>query len=96
MTMEAFLESIRESGDPPADLSEELRSLWLAKAGRWEESHDIAQEIPSATGSWIHGLLHAIEGDSGNAAYWFQKAGRPAIQKSEIDAEWDKIVRALL
>ncbi len=94
--MESFLESIRDESDPLADLSPELRSLWLTKAGRWGEAHDIAQEIPSKMGSWIHGLLHAIEGDFGNSGYWFQRAGRPAIIKAEIDAEWEKIVRANL
>jgi hypothetical protein len=96
MTMESFLESIRDESAPPAGLSPELEALWLTKAGRWDEAHDIAQEIPSKTGSWIHGLLHAIEGDFGNSGYWFQRAGRPAIKKADIDAEWEKIVRANL
>src|SRR5690606_17958433 len=95
-TMETFLKSIRETNSPPQGLSAELKALWLTKADRWTEAHDIAQEIPSRMGAWIHGLLHAIEGDFGNSAYWFKKAGLPAIQESEIDAEWDKIVRANL
>ena len=94
MTMETFLDSIRDESSPPAELSPELRALWLTKAGRWEEAHEIAQEIPSKTGMWIHGLLHAIEGDFGNSGYWFERAGRPALKKSEIEAEWDKMVRA--
>ncbi|MDP4584688.1 MAG: hypothetical protein NWT04_12305 [Verrucomicrobiales bacterium] len=96
MTQESFLESISNESDPPSGLSPELEALWLTKAGRWDEAHDNAQEIPSKTGSWIHGLLHAIEGDFGNSGYWFQRAGRPAIKKSEIDAEWEEIVRASL
>lgn len=96
MTMETFLESIRDESAPPPGLSPELHSLWLTKAGRWDEAHDIAQEIPSKMGSWIHGLLHAIEGDFGNSGYWFQRAGRPAIKKAEIETEWEKIVRANL
>jgi len=73
--MESFLESIRDESAPPAGLSPELKALWLTKAGRWDEAHDIAQETPSAMGSWIHGLLHAIEGDFGNAGYWFRRDG---------------------
>ena len=96
MTQESFLESISNESDPPSGLSPELEALWLTKAGRWDEAHDIAQEIPSKTGSWIHGLLHAIEGDFGNSGYWLQRAGRHAIKKSEIDAEWEEIVRASL
>ena len=60
MTMEAFLDSIRVERSPPAELCPELRALWLTKVGRWEEAHEIAQELPSKTGMWIHSLLHAI------------------------------------
>ncbi len=94
--MESFLESIRDESAPPAGLSPELKALWLTKAGRWDEAHDIAQETPSAMGSWIHGLLHAIEGDFGNAGYWFRRAGRSEIKKAEIDAEWIRITTANL
>lgn len=29
-------------------------------------------------GAWVHAWLHRIEGDPGNADYWYRKAGRPA------------------
>ena len=57
MTQESFLESISNESDPPSGLSPELEALWLTKAGRWDEAHDIAQEIPSKTGSWIRGFM---------------------------------------
>lgn len=93
MTFASFLESVENDPAPPENLSPELQSLWLAKADRWEEAHDIAQDIPTATGSWIHGLLHAIEGDFGNSGYWFAKAGEPPVTKGGIEAEWERIVR---
>lgn len=96
MTFTEFLESTDNASTPPEQLSPELQSLWLTKAGRWEEAHDIAQDIPSKMGSWIHGLLHAIEGDFGNAGYWFSRAGEPPITKAGIDAEWERIVRSQL
>ena len=80
---------------PPPGLSPEAQTLWLIKANRWKEAHDIAQEIPSRTDSWLHALLHLIEGDHGNAAYWFARANRPAVPASEIDAEWDRLATAL-
>jgi len=95
MTLESFLESTRSDDEPPTELTPELKALWLTRAGHWEEAHDIAQEIPSKMGSWIHGLLHAIEGDFGNSGYWFSRAGEPAISAEQIDAEWERIVRAL-
>lgn len=79
----------------PPGLTPEQQALWLAKAGRWDEAHGIAQDIETTTGSWIHALLHLIEGDTGNAGYWYARAGRPARGRDEIDAEWDRIATAV-
>ncbi|MEM1442086.1 MAG: hypothetical protein AAGF67_07065 [Verrucomicrobiota bacterium] len=96
MTFASFLESVENDSTPPDSLSPELKALWLCKAERWEEAHDIAQDLPSKGGSWIHGLLHAIEGDFGNAGYWFSLAGEPPITKAGIESEWERIVQAQL
>ncbi len=95
MTLEEFLSSV-ESDEPPTGISPELQSLWYAKKGEWHASHDIAQDIPSSVGSWIHALLHTIEGDLGNAGYWYARAGKPAISMSQIDEEWESIAVELL
>ena len=96
MTPQSLRASAETDPAPPAGLSAEARALWLAKAGRWEEAHDIAQDIHTPDGSWIHALLHLIEGDTGNAGYWFARAGRPAAGISAIDAEWEKIAQKVL
>ncbi|MEO0413408.1 MAG: hypothetical protein AAF226_00490 [Verrucomicrobiota bacterium] len=96
MTFDEFAASVEADDQPSADLSPELQSLWLAKKGRWDDSHDIAQDIPSKAGSWIHALLHTIEGDLGNAGYWYSRANEPAITMAEIDSEWERISRELL
>jgi hypothetical protein len=96
MTFDTFRDSIRQGGLPPSGLSPELTALWHAEAGNWEASHEIAQEIPSATGSWIHGLLHAIEGDFANSGYWYRRAGQPPIRREQIGSEWERLVRSLL
>lgn len=96
MTFESFVESLESGSAPPEGISPELESLWYTKADEWEKAHDIAQDIPTKTGSWIHGLLHAIEGDFGNSAYWYNRASEKPISASEIDAEWERIVRALI
>lgn len=81
---------------PPVGLSDEGRALWLVQAGRWEEAHSIAQDIHTPLGSWIHALLHLIEGDEGNARYWFSLAGRPPVSRAEADPEWDRIAEVAL
>lgn len=96
MTYDTFLASVLPDGRPPAGISPELRALWHAKAGNWEAAHDIAQDLPGAAGSWIHGLLHAIEGDFGNSAYWYRRAGRTPIRSEEVDTEWERIAHRLL
>ena len=39
--------------------------------------------------------LHRVEGDLGNAGYWYRQAGQPAA-KDSLDAEWQRIVSTLL
>lgn len=96
MTIEEFEISAQNEDSPPSGISAELTSLWHTKAGNWEAAHDIAQDIDNPMGSWIHALLHLIEGDTGNAGYWFRKAGRPVCSMSEIDKLWEEIASDLL
>jgi hypothetical protein len=39
--------------------------------------------------------LHRVEGDLGNAGYWYRQAGQPAA-KDSLQAEWQRIAAALL
>jgi hypothetical protein len=94
--LEAMRKSVEQDAAPPAGLSDELRSLWHAKKGEWHSAHDIAQEIDTQMGSWIHALLHLIEGDLGNAGYWYARAGKPARKPEEIEESWDELVLANL
>ena len=57
-----------------ADLA---RACDLAIAGEWAAAHAIVQQDeqdPAAC--WIHAVLHKIEGDAGNARYWYTEAGQ--------------------
>jgi len=80
----------------PPGLSLEAQALWHAKKGHWEDSHNIAQDIHTKRGSWIHALLHLIEGDVGNAHYWFAKAGKPSVKLTEIEELWLAIATEIL
>ena len=48
----------------------------LLEGGDWEVAHKIVQQDPSPHGSWAHGIVHLMEGDLDNAAYWYRRAGR--------------------
>lgn len=41
---------------------------------RWDESHDIVGRRRDKMSCLIHALLHRIEGDVGNAGYWYRMA----------------------
>jgi hypothetical protein len=96
MTAGELRASAAADPEPPAGLSEEVRALWFCQAGRWDEAHAVAQDIHSPLGSWIHALLHLIEGDEGNARYWFTRAGRPPVSTSAIETEWGRIADVAL
>ena len=96
MEAESLAKSAIEDGNPPAGLSEELKVLWLAKAGRWDQAHDACQDLPDPAGAWIHAWLHREEGDLGNAAYWYARARKPVPPRGLSSAdEWMEIARAL-
>jgi hypothetical protein len=55
-----------------------LSGLWLV-AGDIHRSHEISQDLPSAEGSFWHGIMHRREGDYGNAKYWFRRVGQHPV-----------------
>jgi hypothetical protein len=50
-----------------------VRSLLLLAAGDLERAHRLVQEASNADGTYIHGMVHRIEGDFDNARYWFRR-----------------------
>ena len=94
MTLDQFRSTLNES-TAPATLSPELRAMWEDARGRWDAAHVIAQDIDTIVGAWIHAYLHRKEGDLSNAAYWYRRARQP-IASDSLDAEWARIVSALL
>jgi len=94
MTLEDFRQSL-SSTEPPADLTLALAGLWWDAKGDWTRAHESAQQDEGKDGSWVHAYLHRKEGDQGNAAYWYSRAGKPACREP-LDVEWLSIVRALL
>ena len=65
-------------------LSDAVRFL---EAGDWQAAHRIVQDDPGPLASWAHGIVHLIEGDLGNAGYWYGKAGRSVPNPKQIGEE---------
>ncbi len=92
--MEDFRASL--SGAAPApDLPAPLAALWWAANGDWNEAHRIVQDEDDANSAWVHAYLHRVEGDLGNAGYWYRLAGQP-VAKDPLETEWERIASTLL
>jgi hypothetical protein len=64
-------------GDQPAsdDFAKCVRSALFLYFSALDESHRISQDITSATGSFLHGIMHRQEPDYANSKYWFRRTG---------------------
>jgi hypothetical protein len=84
------------SGTEPAPgLGAPLAALWWAAKGNWDEAHKLAQDEDTAEAAWVHAYLHRVEGDLGNAGYWYRRAGKP-VASGSLETEWERMVSALL
>ena len=80
---------------PPAGLTPALEALWQDSRGDFDRAHRLAQSDEGGRGDWVHAYLHRKEGDAGNAAYWYRRAGKPFCREP-LEAEWRAIAEALL
>jgi len=92
--MAAYIASL-DGAAPPPDLSAPLAALWWAAKSDWDQAHKIVQDESSREAAWVHAYLHRVEGDLGNAGYWYRQAGQPAATDS-LQAEWERIAATLL
>jgi hypothetical protein len=79
-----------------ANRQDMIRAIDLAIAGDWNGAHAIVQaDEEDATSCWIHAVLHKIEGDAGNARYWYTRAGQAYEAYADPKAELAAIKAAL-
>ena len=93
MNVEEFKELTE---DATGRLGRELQALWWAAHGDWDRAHGLCQEAGTREGDWVHAYLHRVEGDAGNARYWYARAGRRWPEGMALEAEWAGIVAELL
>jgi hypothetical protein len=95
MDLDEFERSALAGGELPGALNGLPKALWLARAGRWDDAHELCQDLPGNGGAWLHAWLHRQEGDYGNACYWYARAGREATPRSaSLVDEWREMLRA--
>jgi hypothetical protein len=79
-----------------AEREDLTRAVDLALAGNWDDAHEIVQaHEDDATACWIHAVLHKIEGDAGNARYWYRRSGHAYEAYPDPQAELAAIKAAL-
>ena len=94
MTLAEFKRSVAKARPPPR-LAPALIGLWWAAKGDWERAHAAIMDETAKDCAWVHAYLHRLEGDFGNARYWYAQAGK-AAPTGRLPAEWDNIAGALL
>lgn len=71
-----------------ATKGELLQAIELALSSQWDAAHEVVQQYENdATAAWIHAVLHKVEGDLGNARYWYHRANRMDHVADEPRAE---------
>ena len=67
MTFEQFQASLKYE-TPPAGCNDYLKALWHDGKDDWNASHNIAQDIPTREGDWVHAYLHRRRATNGMQA----------------------------
>ena len=65
------------------------------RKGDWAKAHDIVQHDESELGCWAHGIAHMMEGDLGNARYWYRRAHRAFPHGTQATEEIAALVAAM-
>ncbi len=71
------------------DFAQCVRSALFLYFSDLDRSHKISQSIHSATGSYLHGIMHRQEPDFSNSKYWFRKVSNhevfPAVRAAALE-----------
>jgi hypothetical protein len=73
-----------------------LEAVRQAIGGDWQAAHLVAQDHEGEPlANWLHGIVHRMEGDLDNAAYWYRKCERTLSLDVPTEAELKELERAL-
>lgn len=92
---DAFVLGLDQDEAPPPFATPMLRAIRHGLRGEWQAAHELAQAQDDAVGAWVHAWLHRIEGDLGNADYWYRRARRPP-RRDDTRTEGLAIARELI
>lgn len=80
-----------------ANIRQDLKAaVGAARDGDWDEAHRLAQAHEGERlADWLHGILHKMEPDPGNARYWYARCGRSYAEYDDAHAELDALQKEL-
>jgi hypothetical protein len=68
----------------------------LALRGDWQGAHLVAQgHEGDPLADWLHAIAHRMEGDLGNARYWYGRCGRALPEDVPVAAELAELKAAI-
>ena len=67
-----------------------LEILDLTKQGEWDKAHQLVQPHYEPLACLIHAYLHRIEGDLGNAHYWYNRTNQK-MPDNTLDEEFSRL-----
>ena len=66
------------------------QALELFRNNDWEGAHTLIQDYSDDLACVVHGYLHRVEGDLGNARYWYGRAGE-TMPDNALEEECSRI-----
>ena len=94
MSPEEFRASTKEEA-PPSGLPSPLAALWWDAREDWARAHALVDELESTEAMAVHAYLHRKGGQTSNADYWYERAGR-RFHRPTLDEEWQALIEGLL
>ena len=91
MEYDKFIKLMKEL-QPSEKLSEIECAIWYILKDNWNMAHKTVQNLSTESACWLHAYLHRVEGDIGNANYWYKKVHKkPTIQP--LESELNEIIK---
>ncbi len=73
-----------------------IEGVRKALDGDWQAAHVAVQDHEDEPlANWIHAVVHRMEGDPGNASYWYERCGRELKPNLSTGEELREIERVL-
>lgn len=72
------------------------RAVECLQKGSWQEAHELVQGNSSPLASWVHGIVHIMEGDADNARGWYKRADREFPGMDALQSEIAEVSRTIV